>query len=628
MPLRHLRSRYQRPQTDSQPARLLLQFLPALLILLGSCSTPPPAEVEQQDPTTEIIALVEDKTPDVDRLLVQAAKANPRQAAELFYQAALMLSEQGEASQALDVLGFIDLEAAQDEQLASIQLLKARLLLAGGDPGQSLAQLQNGMFPTQGSLSPSTRVSYYLQRAAAFSAQNNPLSSLLERIQLDRLLPFAEQNNNHDQIWISLKQLPVSRLRTLSASAQNEDIKGWYELSLASRAISTDLDQQSLEVRRWQNNWPGHPAALRPPNELSLSLQAKSPEHIALLLPLGTGAGIVIRDAFLSAYYNLQEFGGDVPVITVYDTTNFTDILALHTQARNEGAQLIVGPLLKQHVNQLTGVADLGVPTLALNSADGVRPASALLYQFTLSPENEGVQIARKAWGDGRRIAAVLAPTDDPDNDFYTRKRQSFLGEWLTLGGKTVSVNNFSDEYTNTISDLLELDASNARRTRLQAVLGQNVVFTQRRRQDIDFIFLIAQPAAARQIIPSLAYLFAGDIPVYASQDLYSGVPRPVEDRDLNGVLFPESPWLLGRIESNLSKAKNLFPATTAQNLRLQAFGIDAFRLVSRLPVLEASSEYSLSGTSGQLRLGPEHNVIRELEWATITDGVIQPIER
>src|SRR5690606_26281336 len=125
---------------------------------------------------------------------------------------------------------------------------------------------------------------------------------------------------------------------------------------------------------------------------------------------------------------------------------------------------------------------------------EGARPASPLLYQFALSPEDEARQLARKAWDDGHRFAAILSPRDSADSDFYTRKRQAFLEEWLTLGGKVVAHDGYVDDYTSTINTLLELDASNARRRRLQEVINRPVLFDQRRRQDIDFIYLIAQP--------------------------------------------------------------------------------------------------------------------------------------
>ncbi len=337
--------------------------------------------------------------------------------------------------------------------------------------------------------------------------------------------------------------------------------------------------------------------------------------------------GNIVRDAFMSAYFNLLNAGGQVPNVRFYDTGSTADnIVALHRQARADGAQLIIGPLLKQQVALLQQEADLGVPTLALNNNEGQAAVSPQLYQFALSPESEARQLASKAWQDGHRNAAILSPVDVAPNEPLARKRDSFVAEWQRLGGRVVAQDTYRDNYTESISNMLELDASEARMADLRELIGRPVLFVQRRRQDIDFIYLLAQPGPARQIVPSLAYLYAGDIPVYASQDIYSGIARPLEDRDLNGVTFGDSPWLLSA-GTEVGGIRTLFPANTADNLRLQAFGLDAFRLYPRLRLLESSPEGRMPGATGTLRLGANRNIERELTWATIANGLAQATE-
>ena len=109
---------------------------------------------------------------------------------------------------------------------------------------------------------------------------------------------------------------------------------------------------------------------------------------------------------------------------------------------------------------------------------------------------------------------------------FYQRKRNSFIDHWLGLGGQIVTQEAYREDYTGVVETLLNIDESEARKNELARLINEDLAFTQRRRQDIDFIFLIAEPGPARQINPTLAYLYAGDIPVYASQDVYSGLYR------------------------------------------------------------------------------------------------------
>ena len=65
-----------------------------------------------------------------------------------------------------------------------------------------------------------------------------------------------------------------------------------------------------------------------------------------------------------------------------------------------------------------------------------------------------------------------------------------------------------------------------------------------------------------------------------------------------------------------------MFPQNTALTLRLQAFGIDAFRLYPRLKQLESVPDSQIFGATGLLRLEENNNIIRELRWATIEDGL------
>lgn len=133
--------------------------------------------------------------------------------------------------------------------------------------------------------------------------------------------------------------------------------------------------------------------------------------------------------------------------------------------------------------------------------------------------------------------------------------------------------------------------------------------------------FLLARPKAARQIIPRLSYLYAGNIPVYGSQDIYSGISRPLEDADLNGILFSDSPWLLADSDNLKPETKRLFPQTTARNLRLQAFGIDAFRLYPRLRQLDTVPNSLIYGASGLLTMNPDRKIVRKPSWAKIKEG-------
>jgi outer membrane PBP1 activator LpoA protein len=598
----------------------------ACAVLLAGCGTTNDEPTRPRVVETTVVEEAPQASP-VEALLQRAERANPVEAAGFYLQAARLVWADGDIAGTEDILARIDTEALDAIRMEGILLLQAEVAATKDDHEGVMQLLSNANFRTLERLSDAQRVRFGELRATAMFARGEPGPAIAERIRIDTLLPPEEQVANHDKLWRALRSLSEAQLDAGVANANDDATEGWYRLAQITYTWSDDLDRQLIELRRWRNEWQRHAAALVPPAEIELAetVARERPQNLALLLPLGIEAGATVRDAFMSAYFNVLERGGQVPTIRVYDTGTTADgIVELHQRARAEGAQLVIGPLLKPQVALLQQEADLGVPTLALNNNEGVPTNAPQLYQFALSPEGEARQIAQKAWADGHRYAAILSPIDDVGNDPFARKRDSFIAEWQRLGGRVVTQSTYRDSYTDTISGMLSLDASTARMDSLRKLIGRPLLFVQRRRQDIDFIYLIAEPGPARQIVPSLAYLYAGDIPVYASQDIYSGIARPLEDRDLNGVTFGESPWLLGTAGNDAERIRALFPATTANNMRLQAFGVDAFRLYPRLRLMESSPEGRLPGATGMLRLGNNRNIERELTWAAINAGVAQ----
>ncbi len=102
-----------------------------------------------------------------------------------------------------------------------------------------------------------------------------------------------------------------------------------------------------------------------------------------------------------------------------------------------------------------------------------------------------------------------------------------------------------NNDFSEKISQLLAVDASDERKKALRALTGEAIEFESRRRQDVDFIFLSALSQAGRQIKPTLAFYYASDLPVYATSHIYSGEPAKTRDQDLNGISFTSMPWTL-----------------------------------------------------------------------------------
>jgi outer membrane PBP1 activator LpoA protein len=143
----------------------------------------------------------------------------------------------------------------------------------------------------------------------------------------------------------------------------------------------------------------------------------------------------------------------------------------------------------------------------------------------------------------------------------------------------------------------------------------------ERRRTDVDAIFLSASTQKARSIYPQLQFYRATQVPVYASPQIYSGQPNPSADIDLNSITFCDIPWLFPEIYSGELSQESLrdsWQHKPSSHLRLIALGIDSFNIISKL---EGINNTPYAGATGTLSLNMENRITRELVCAKFIKG-------
>jgi outer membrane PBP1 activator LpoA protein len=369
------------------------------------------------------------------------------------------------------------------------------------------------------------------------------------------------------------------------------------------------------------------PAPAAPGSRPMTDLITPLPKTVALVLPL-TGrvgaAGTALRDGFMTAWYRTD--AATRPEIRVYDAG--TDAIEAYRRAVAEGAGFIVGPLAKDDVQAVARIADGTVPTLALNALPDGEPTPPRFYQFALAPEDEARQVADRLVAEGRRIGVALVPQDD----WGARVVGAFQAELEAGGGAVVSRQTYpaqTMDYSEMITALLGFGESRQRYQRLAATLGTTFEFAPRRRDDVQFVFVAGQPTQGRLIRPQLKFHFAGDLPVYSTSDVFD--PNPSANEDLEGVAFPDAPWMVSQDPSIAGIREEAGTTFGVQNVRrrgrLYAMGYDASTLVGALRDPLALSTNGLAGMSGRLTLDPYGRVRRTLEWATIgSDGQPRPL--
>ncbi len=225
---------------------------------------------------------------------------------------------------------------------------------------------------------------------------------------------------------------------------------------------------------------------------------------------------------------------------------------------------------------------------------------------------------------DGNRAGVALVPS----GEWGKRVLAAFTQELQAGGGQLLDVATYdatSTDYAAAISQVLRINESEARSKRLESVLGTRLTFQPRRRGDVAFIFAPGPAAAERLLRPQLKFYFAGDLPTYATADAFE--PNANANQDLDGLIFPGAPWLLGGglADSVRDTTNTAWPGAGPLRNILFAFGFDAARLAMALRALPAQNasptSLAVDGLTGRLTITADGHVSRDLIWAQFRNG-------
>ena len=604
----------------SRTSRVLTCLLAlSLCFYLASCGTSPDKH-ERKEPK---VAQTSAKS-----LLERARQAVSPEREKLILMAAERYLQTGKTESARQLLEDMDSDSLPDDNfvkhtdlMATIALEEGSLLLAHGILTKPRLEQQWQW------LEPDMEIRLREKRARTFEQMGEAQAAVSERILLSSLLTDeTQEKDNLNKLWHTLMGIDLGKLENLGANAPGNTERGWYSLASIGKNNQVDLDQQQQMLQSWQQRWPNHPAQTNLPDDLRLlkGLIAAQPKRIALLLPQEgrlADAGQAIRDGFFAAYYEAMAYGRHLPEVRQYDSTG--DVIQAYQKAVAEGADLVIGPVEKEKVTELSLMASAEVPILTLNYPDAPPLIETGFYQFGLALEDEARQVARQAYSEGHRQAMIIIP----EQEWSERSARAFAEEWEKLGGKVVNRSQFKagSNYSNLVKASLLIEENQRRNAELQNLLGTKLETSPRGRGDVDMVFLIANPAQARQIKPTFAFHYAGHIPIYATSQVYSGEPNAKADGDLNGIRFNTMPWLFDTA-SNEKKAVKRYSKSAAVYDRLQALGADAFRLYARLPQLAQIEQMRIYGATGTLRMLPDGRIEREQIWARFRNGLAQPL--
>ncbi|WP_313300793.1 penicillin-binding protein activator [Pseudomonas sp.] len=566
------------------------------------------------------------RTPDasIEQLLEQAASSKSAQdAALLRLSAADLAYKQKDFPRAARILEQVPIESLKPAQQIFAATLGAELAMSRNQPKAALSALSHPSLQHLAELPAEQQVRTYGVHAAALEADGQALAAAQQRVLLSPLLSGAAASANNDATWALVAALPAEQLQQ---PASDPVLAGWTRLALAVKSAGT-LEQQQAAIDTWRQQHPDHPAAKQLPSALAkLKELASQPlTKIALLLPQeGPLAGVAraLRDGFMAAHFQAQQAGQQAPAVQVYDSSRIGSLEDFYRQAQADGVQLVVGPLEKPLVKKLAANPQLPLTTLALNYADAGQQAPAQLFQFGLAAEDEAREVSRRARADGMVRAAAMVPS----GEWGDRVLAAFRQDWESNGGTIVAAERIAQPVAlaQQIANMFQLRQSEGRAQSMQSAVGGNVAAQPSRRQDIEFIFLASTPQQAQQIKPTLNFQYAGDVPVYATSNLYSASGDVNQYNDMNGIRFCETPWLLDTSNSLRQQVVQQWPQAAGSIGRLYAMGVDAYALAPRLGQLKALPDNRIQGLSGSLSMNPSQRIERQLPWAEFAGGQVK----
>ncbi|MEG6216012.1 penicillin-binding protein activator [Enterobacter quasihormaechei] len=318
--------------------------------------------------------------------------------------------------------------------------------------------------------------------------------------------------------------------------------------------------------------------------------------------------------------------------LKIYDTSAqpLDQVLA---QVQQDGASIVVGPLLKNNVEALMK-SNTTLNVLALNQPEQVQNRANICY-FALSPEDEARDAARHIHEQGKQAPLLLIPR----SALGDRVANAFAQEWQSLGGGVVLQQKFGSA-----SELragvnggagIALNGSpvSASLPQQQSVtIGDLTIPAPPTDAQIsgggkvDSAYIVATPEEIAFIKPMIAMRNGSQsgATLYASSRSAQGTAGPDFRLEMDGLQYSEIPMLAGSnpqlMQQALGAVRNDYSLA-----RLYAMGVDAWALANHFTQMRQVPGFELNGNTGDLTANQDCVINRKLSWLKYQQGQIVP---
>ncbi|PLY43609.1 penicillin-binding protein activator [Lelliottia sp. F153] len=318
--------------------------------------------------------------------------------------------------------------------------------------------------------------------------------------------------------------------------------------------------------------------------------------------------------------------------LKIYDTSSqpIDQVLA---QVQQDGASIVVGPLLKNNVEELMK-SNTTLNVLALNQPEQVQNRANICY-FALSPEDEARDAARHIHEQGKQAPLLLTPR----SALGDRVANAFAQEWQQLGGSVVLQQKFGSTSelragVNGGSGIaLTGSPISASLPQQQSVTigGLTIPAPPTDAQisgggKVDAAYIVATPEEIAFIKPMIAMRNGSQsgVTLYASSRSAQGTAGPDFRLEMDGLQYSEIPMLAGSnpalMQQALSSVRNDYSLA-----RLYAMGVDAWALANHFTQMRQVPGFELNGNTGDLTATQDCVINRKLSWLKYQQGQIVP---
>ncbi|MDX5629504.1 MULTISPECIES: penicillin-binding protein activator [unclassified Brenneria] len=320
--------------------------------------------------------------------------------------------------------------------------------------------------------------------------------------------------------------------------------------------------------------------------------------------------------------------------VKVYDTSS-QPLANVLTQAQQDGASLVIGPLLKNEVEQLAANHS-PLSILALNQPEHVQNSPNICY-FALSPEDEARDAAKFIHQQGKQQPLLLVPR----GNLGDRIVNAFAQAWSQQGGGTLLQQRLGStiELKQAINSGAGLRLSGQpvnltpQTTPSGATIGGLTIPSQVEpvidssiSGNIDAVYIIATPDELSLIKPMIDMRTTSRSrpALYASSRSFQAGSGPDFRLEMEGLQFSEIPLLAGANPALMQQVSNQFKNDYSL-VRLYAMGMDAWKLSSHFAELRQMPGHQVAGATGTLSATTDCVINRQMTWLQYRQGQLVP---